>query len=117
MESYLNKISNYCSNPFIVGIVIVIALNFIIIFVSPRLKNGNISSKRLFRSTFYQYIIITFILYIHHNRVHNEYKQKYESELKLDLVSKTGSKEDRIEPDLKTEITPEINNNIEDEFI
>ena len=114
MENYFTKISNCCANPFIVGLIIIFVINIIIIFVPYTGKNGKTISKKLFRSSFYQYIFVIFVLYLHHNRIEYEYKQKYESDLKLDLISKTGSSEDMIEPVLKD--TP-IVQDTEDEFI
>ena len=117
MNSYFNSISNCCSNPFIVGLIIVFVLNLILMFISPRTKNGNISSKRLFRSSLYQYIIVTLILYVHHNRLINEYNQKYESNLKLDLVSKTGSSENMLEPEFSKDFKLPENLATEDDFV
>ena len=86
---------DYNSNPFLIGFLIVVVINFMVIFLVPAKSKKTL--KTYFRSGFYQYIFFTFVLYFHHAAVEKQFKQKFESELSMDLVSKEGPK--LIQPD------------------
>lgn len=111
MNTYLEKISKSFNNPFLLGLIIVGILNlmFYITVQNRGAKKNNI--KTLMRSFFYQYIMVTFILYLHHAGLEKEFKSSYESNLNLNLVSRVGAQDKIIQPEKIDIFSPTASNN------
>ncbi len=123
MNSYLEKISKSFNNPFLLGLIIVGILNlmFYITFTVQYRGSKKKNIKTLIRSVFYQYIVTTFILYLHHSSIEKEFKGNFESNLNLNLVSRVGAQDKIIQPEKIDIFNPsqaeKTDNNDEDAFI
>lgn len=118
MNSYLEKISTSFNNPFLLSLIIVGILNLMFFFTTTRVNGSKKKNlKSLVRSIFYQYIVTTFILYLHHSGLEKEFKKNFESNLNLNLVSRVGTGENLIKPDKINVFEKETDQNDEDEFI
>ena len=99
-------------NPFLMATIIVIVLNIMVyFFFSP-----SVGKKTYFRSIFYMWITTMIFMYIHNMAIMEEYKDKLNENLNLDLVNRTGS-EFEIKPDIKNNEVEGRGETNEDELI
>ncbi len=115
MNEFFEKMGTTLSNPFIVAIVIVLVISFMtLFFFKPQ-----VGRKVFFRNTFYTWIIITGIMYLHHRTMFREYEAKLQTSSNLSAVARTTGAFEDLAPNLtaiepKTEV---INLYSEDDLI
>jgi hypothetical protein len=103
---------NIFSNPFVFSLLIVIVLNIMFIFF----YRPKVGRKTFIRAFFYLYLACTTLVYFHHRQMQQDFDSKINSNLNLDLITREGSQEDIIVPQIE-KVDLNFKPQLEDELI